>query len=87
MSAAQCLLLVAFLAPVPPIRPEPPRTPPGWLPGFFMAALVFILVAPMVAIWGFHRPEAKARIQCTASGGRLVYASGAVDGPLRCSNP
>lgn len=84
MSALDGLLLLAFLAPPTPIRPEPPRRVPGWFPAFIMGATVFLMVAPMIAIWGFHRPEKPFRDACEASGGRVVPASLAGDGPPRC---
>ncbi|GJD69249.1 hypothetical protein [Methylobacterium gnaphalii] len=87
MSTSTWLPLLAFLAPIPPMRPEPERTPPGWLPGFLMAALTFILVAPMIAIWSFHRPEDALRAECAAAGGKLVYRSVSGDRPPKCSKP
>ena len=38
-----------------------------------MAALAFILAAPMIAIWGFHRPEDAIRAEGAATGGKLVH--------------
>ncbi|MEH3118922.1 MAG: hypothetical protein PGN25_15380 [Methylorubrum populi] len=86
MSAPDCLPLLVFLAPMPPIRPEPPSRPrmPEWFPAFVMGMTVFIMVAPMIAIWGFHRPEKSFRSTCEAAGGRVVPASVAGDGPPRC---
>lgn len=78
------LTLPAFLAPIPPIRPEPPRRVPDWFPAFIMGTTVFLMVAPMIAIWGFHRPEKSFRAACEASGGQVVPTSLAGDGPRRC---
>ena len=87
MGAPDWLPILAFLAPLPPVRPEPPRRAPEWLPAFLMAATVFLMVAPMVAVWSFHRPEKPFRDACEAAGGRVVPASLAGDGPLRCRRP
>ncbi len=86
MSAPDWLPLLAFLAPMPPIRPEPPSPPrmPEWFPAFLMGMTVFIMVAPMIAIWGFHRPEKTFQSTCEAAGGQVVRASLAGDGPPRC---
>lgn len=86
MSAPDWLPLLAFLAPMPPIRPEPPSPPrmPDWFPAFLMGMTVFIMVAPMIAIWGFHRPEKSFQAACKAAGGEIVHTSLAGDGPLRC---
>lgn len=84
MSVPDWLPLLAFLAPMPPIRPEPPRRMPEWFPAFIMGMTVFIMVAPMIAIWGFHRPEKSFRSVCEAAGGRVVAGSLAGDGPPRC---
>lgn len=81
MSAWDVLPLLAFLAPLPPIRPEPPtpRPMPEWFPAFIMGMTVFIMVAPMVAIWSFHRPEKSFRSVCEAAGGHVVRVSLADD--------
>ncbi|TFZ55850.1 hypothetical protein E4V01_21195 [Methylorubrum sp. Q1] len=85
MSVLDVLPLLAFLAPMPPIRPEPPSPPrmPDWFPAFIMGMTVFIMVAPMVAIWGFHRSERSFRSTCKAAGGQVVHASPA-DDAVRC---
>lgn len=85
MSVLDVLPLLAFLAPMPPIRPEPPSPPrmPDWFPAFIMGMTVFIMVAPMVAIWGFHRPERSFRSTCEAAGGQVVHVSPAA-GAVRC---
>ncbi|MBD8906575.1 hypothetical protein [Methylorubrum zatmanii] len=85
MSVPDWLPLLAFLAPMPPIRPEPPpRGAPAWFPTFIMGMTVFIMVAPMIAIWSFHRPEKSFRSVCEAAGGHVVTASLSGDGPPRC---
>ncbi|PXW53474.1 hypothetical protein [Methylobacterium sp. B4] len=84
MSVPDWLPLLAFQAPLPPIRPEPPRRMPEWFPAFIMGMTVFIMVAPIIAIWGFHRPEKPFRSVCEAAGGRVVPGSLAGDGPPRC---
>jgi hypothetical protein len=48
-----------------------------------MGMTVFIMVAPMVAIWGFHRSERSFRSTCEAAGGQVVHASPA-DDAVRC---
>ena len=84
MSAWDVLPLLAFLAPLPPIRPEPPPPRmPEWFPAFIMGMTVFLMVAPMIAIWGFHRSEKSFRAVCEAAGGRVVHASLA-DDSARC---
>jgi hypothetical protein len=85
LSALDLLPLLAFLAPMPPIRPEPPssRPMPGWFPAFIMGMTVFIMVAPMIAIWGFHRSERSFRSACEAAGGQVVHAS-LTDEAVRC---
>ena len=85
MSVLDVLPLLAFLAPMPQIRPEPPSPPrmPDWFPAFIMGMTVFIMVAPMVAIWGFHRSERSFRSTCEAAGGQVVHASSA-DDAVRC---
>ncbi|ACK86117.1 hypothetical protein [Methylorubrum extorquens] len=85
MSVLDVLPLLAFLAPMPPIRPEPPSPPrmPDWFPAFIMGMTVFIMVAPMVAIWGFHRSERSFRSTCEAAGGQVVHTSPA-DDAVRC---
>ncbi|GEO97711.1 hypothetical protein GCM10007887_00960 [Methylobacterium haplocladii] len=86
MSTLQWFPLLAFLGPMPARRPDPPKATPdhGWVAGFLMLATVFTMVAPMIAVWGFYRPEATIRAACEASGGHLVYRSIAGDGPVRC---
>lgn len=87
MGGTAWLVLLAFLAPTPSWRPEPP--PPGPQPdriaAFLMVATVFLMVAPMVTIWSFHRPRLTFERQCAAAGGRVVYRSLTNEDPPRCA--
>lgn len=84
MHAVDGLPLLAFLAPLPPMRPKPPRAGPEWIASVIIGALVFIMVVPMIAIWSFHRPDETVRAQCRAAGGHVVFASVSGDGAPHC---
>lgn len=78
---------LAFLAPLPPERPERPEPSNGsaLAAAVVIGGLCLMMVVPMVAIWGFYRPESGFRARCAASGGqvRALFLDGS--GPLRCA--
>ncbi len=77
-------LIPAFLAPMTPIRPRPPEPLPGnaWVATLIMVGLVVVMVAPMITIWSFHRPDESFRAKCEANGGHVIRVT--LDGPPRC---
>lgn len=79
-------LTLAFLAPLPPERPERrvPAGGPAWAAALVIGSVCLMMVVPMVAIWGFHRPEGGFRARCTAAGGQVRAAGLDGSGPLRC---
>ncbi|GJD56147.1 hypothetical protein [Methylobacterium dankookense] len=79
-------LTLAFLAPPPPERPERPAPSGGhaWAAALVIGSVCLIMVVPMVAIWGFHRPEGGFRARCAALGGQVRVAALDGSGPLRC---
>ena len=84
--AGLILPTLAFLAPLPPQRPEPPRPLPGnaWAAAVVIGGICLIMVVPMVTIWGFHRPHDAFRTRCEAGGGHVVPFSLDGRGPYRC---
>ena len=88
MSAIAAIgLTLAFRAPLPPERPERPPAPasgPAWAAALVIGSLCLMMVVPMVAIWGFHRPENGFRARCAALGGQVRAAGLDGSGPLRC---
>ena len=81
-------LTLAFLAPPPPERPERPVPARGhaWAAALVIGSVCLMMVVPMVAIWGFHRPEGGFRARCTAAGGQVRAAGLDGSGPLRCEH-
>lgn len=77
---------LAFLAPLPPMRPEPPEPLRGneWAATVVIGSVCLMMVLPMITIWSFWGPHDSFRVRCEASGGRVVQDPAAGAAPYRC---
>ena len=77
---------LAFLAPMPPMRPEPPKPLRGseWAATVVIGSVCLMMVLPMVTIWSFWGPHDSFRIRCEASGGHVLQDPAVGVAPFRC---